>query len=266
MVTKQDVIKGLREVGLSSGDHVMVHSSLKSFGYVEGGPDCIIEAILEIVGIKGTLLVPTNTFNGYVTDFLEKTKEIDLSVAPSLLGIITETVRKRANALRSCHPTHPVAAIGALAEELLGEHHKSDSPAGVLSPYGKLAKLSNGKILLLGVNNSCNTTFHTAEEYYAPYIFSGKTYIVRTKGVDGKVIDVKVKGYCTGVKRNFTAADSYLVKAGFMNTTVIGNAKVTLLNSKGVIDTLKGLLSQNPYFLVHESSLEKVKNNIRSDL
>ena len=223
------------------------------------GADSVVGAVLETVGYKGTLLAPTNIFNGYVTDFLRKVTEVDLNTLPSKLGAVSEAVRKFNGSVRSCHPTHPVAAIGALADDLLGEHHMGDSAAGALSPYGKLALLSNGKILMAGVTNGSNTTFHTAEEYYAPYIFNGEVFSVRTIDNGGKACHVRVKGYCTGIRRNFTAADPYLIEAGCMRSTIIGNAKVILLNSMGVIETLKCLLEKNSMFLVHDNSFEKYK-------
>jgi len=52
----QEIVEGLRRLGLGSGDHVLVHSSLSSFGAkVEGGADALIDTILGIVGAEGTL-------------------------------------------------------------------------------------------------------------------------------------------------------------------------------------------------------------------
>ena len=59
MVTKADIITGLRNLGLKAGDRVVVHSSLKAFGHVEGGPDTIIDALEEIVTEEGTIVMPT---------------------------------------------------------------------------------------------------------------------------------------------------------------------------------------------------------------
>ena len=64
-VTKEEVKKGLNRVGLKEEDVVLVHSSLSSFGYVEGGPDTIIDALLETVGKKGTVVMPTFTWDSF---------------------------------------------------------------------------------------------------------------------------------------------------------------------------------------------------------
>jgi aminoglycoside 3-N-acetyltransferase len=250
MLTGNEIKKGLLGLGLKSGDSVMVHSSLKSLGYVDGAADAVVDAILDILGPDGTLLVPTSVFDGSVTVFLRQTAEVDLRTAPSLLGKITETVRLRTGSARSIHPSHPVAAIGRNASELLSEHHLGDSPAGKKSPYGKLARMENGRVLLIGVSNNNNTMLHTAEEYYTPYIFSGEEFNVNVISTDNKIYRTKVKGYCVGVKRKFTAIDPFLLEAGYMRKTKIGNAEVTLIDAPGLLKVAEEKLKENPNMLL----------------
>ncbi len=52
----------LREVGLEKGDAVMVHTSLKRMGYVCGGAQTVIEALMEVVGKDGTIMMPTQSW------------------------------------------------------------------------------------------------------------------------------------------------------------------------------------------------------------
>lgn len=63
VVTKEGLKRGLRELGLKEGDIVGVHSSLSSFGYVDGGADTVIDALLEVVGEEGTIVMPTHSSN-----------------------------------------------------------------------------------------------------------------------------------------------------------------------------------------------------------
>ena len=150
LVTREDIVAGLREIGLQPGDLVQVHSSLSAFGYVEGGADAVADALIETLGPDGTLMVPT--FNhGSVEIF-------DVATSPSSNGKITEVVRLRPEAHRSIHPTHPYAAIGPLAEWLTGEH----LDIGTFDwecPLGKLTQ-RDGLILLLGVGMNSNTIAH----------------------------------------------------------------------------------------------------------
>ena len=59
IVTKKDIIDGLRRLGIAPGDCLLVHGSLESFGRVEGGANAVIDALLDAVGTGGTVMAPT---------------------------------------------------------------------------------------------------------------------------------------------------------------------------------------------------------------
>src|SRR6478672_9626519 len=107
-VTRADLVEGLRALGLRLGALVQVHSSLSRLGFVEGGAETVVDALLEAVGLAGTVMVPT--FNHGKADIY------DPRTTPSISGAVTEALRKRPGAHRSIHPTHPYAAIGPDAE------------------------------------------------------------------------------------------------------------------------------------------------------
>lgn len=50
LILKQDIKKALEQAGVKSGQAIMVHTSLGSMGYVCGGAQTVIEALIEIVG------------------------------------------------------------------------------------------------------------------------------------------------------------------------------------------------------------------------
>ncbi len=64
-----DLIQGFERLGLSAGDNVVVHSSLSSFGKVDGGADTVIDALEAVITDAGTLVMPT--FSGQVVYVLE---------------------------------------------------------------------------------------------------------------------------------------------------------------------------------------------------
>ena len=77
-VTKEDIVAGLKELGLKKGDYIGVHSSLGAFGYVEGGADAVVDALLVTVGAEGNVVVPAYSNN---IESLERTQEdIELGV------------------------------------------------------------------------------------------------------------------------------------------------------------------------------------------
>ncbi|MCZ6678816.1 MAG: AAC(3) family N-acetyltransferase [Candidatus Poribacteria bacterium] len=154
-VATQDIIEGLRKMGLRAGDGVMVHSSLSSMGYVEGGPDTVVEAFLSVLGPEGTLMVPTFTHSG--------TEYFDPLSSPSKNGAITEAVRRHSRAIRSLHPTHAVTVIGPEATNLVCDDLQR-GPLGVDCALDRLAQ-RGGWILLLGVDHQTNSTIHLGEAY-----------------------------------------------------------------------------------------------------
>ena len=62
VILKEEIVQKLREVGLAPGDAVMVHTSLKRMGYVCGGAQTVIEALMEVVGKDGTIMMPTQSW------------------------------------------------------------------------------------------------------------------------------------------------------------------------------------------------------------
>src|SRR5262249_26453978 len=152
-VTRDDLVAGLRALEIGEGMVLQVHSSLSQLGFVEGGAEKVVDALLEVVGPEGTVMVPT--FNHGAADVF------DVRTTPSRNGAVTEALRRRPEAYRSIHPTHPYAAIGKHAAALVAGHPEAGT-FGRRSPLGKLADLG-GSILLLGVGMNRNTAAHIGE-------------------------------------------------------------------------------------------------------
>lgn len=251
VVSKNDIVSGLRELGLREGDVVLVHSSLSSFGYVEGGADTVIDALLEVVGESGTVVVPTLTGSDRLS--VENPPVFSPSSTPCWTGLIPETFRRRKGALRSRHPTHSVAAIGARAENLTRGHEYCETPCGVGSPYFKLAEL-DGYILFLGVGLSCNTTMHTVEELAnVPYHLQPDPVDAKIVNDDGTVEVIKTKIHLYGYERDFEKIEPILLSKGMMKIGRIGKAEVRLVKSRPMIELALELLKSGPDFLLKKN-------------
>ena len=125
-VTRHDLAADLRRLGLGSGDIVLVHSSLSRLGNVEGGADAVIRALLDVVAPDGTVLFPTLT--GSERDGPDNPPVIDVRATPCWTGLIPDSARRWQGALRSLHPTHSVAALGAEAGHYTAGHEESATP------------------------------------------------------------------------------------------------------------------------------------------
>ena len=176
MVTKSDITNTLNQLCVKNGDVLLFHSSLKSFGIVDGGADTVIDAVLDTVLPNGTAVVPTLVQK----NFKDAYKTWNKHTSPSDVGFITETFRLRKNALRSDQETHSVSAIGKHAEEITSTH-KSSFPRhhaygeyafSTGSPWQKIYEL-NGKVLFMGVDDlKVNTFRHFVEALYTERIIS----------------------------------------------------------------------------------------------
>jgi aminoglycoside 3-N-acetyltransferase len=169
----------LARLGVGEGDVVLVHSSLRSLGFVIGGAVSVVRALLQTVGPRGTVVVPAfSSDNGDPSRWALTRKSpvpspwwptirkhlpaFDPAVTPSVaIGAIAEAVRTWPGAVRSLHPQTSFVALGARAGELMAEHHP-DCHLGPHSPLAALAR-AEAKVLLLGVPFTVCTTFHLAE-------------------------------------------------------------------------------------------------------
>ena len=223
MVTRNHIQTGLRTLGLRQGDAVVVHSSLSSFGRVEGGAKTVVEAVLTVIGEAGTLVVPT---------FTVQVDCFDPAESPSLVGAISETVRLRPGAVRSSHPTHSVTAIGPLADALT-DNTEDYPPFGRGSAFFRLLQV-NGRILLLGTDHTTNSMIHVAEEL-ASVAYLDRQRQVRIKDNKGNIKWKWVRK--PGCSKGFIELEDALNQKGAVSEITIGDCRAKLMTARAVVDT-----------------------------
>ncbi|OHB49270.1 MAG: hypothetical protein A2Y10_03270 [Planctomycetes bacterium GWF2_41_51] len=233
IITHKHISDRLETLGITPGDTVIVHTALSSFGAASCCPDTIIDALLQTVGHKGTLVMPT--FGSSEAVFNNKKSGTNL-------GIVPQTFWKRNGVLRSRHPLASVAAIGPNAKTLIEGHENAPTAHAEETPYYRLAQL-NGKILLLGVDQDRNTFLHTIEELArAPYL----------KPISGKFIDNKGKTrtgtwrYFPGPHRDFIGLGESLRKNGLVKEICIGNCRAKLMEAVPLLNFLLPKFQNNP--------------------
>ncbi len=176
MLTKSQLVDGLRLLGVNEGSVIEVHSSLSSFGYIPGGAQTVVDALITAVGYDGTIVMPAQT-----SDNSEPSRWQHPPIDPSLnqqlrqehpafdprsstfshMGAIANNLRLRPGTMISNHPNSAFMAYGKHAKWITQSHplHFSFSMA---SPLGKLLDL-RADILLLGVGYDNCTALHLAE-------------------------------------------------------------------------------------------------------
>ncbi len=139
-ISRETLVAGLDTLPIAPGAVVLVHSSLKSIGFVEGGAQTVVDALVASIVDKrgGTLLLPTFSIDGTMHQTLASGRAFDARSTPSNLGAIPETFRRQAATRRSLHPSHSFGAIGSQAEDLVGGHHTAGTNFGRGTPMGLL--------------------------------------------------------------------------------------------------------------------------------
>lgn len=191
--SKEQLKQDLHALGISAGDTVLMHSSYRSLGGVEGGAEGFFSAFLELLGPEGTLILPALSYESVT----RQQPEFHLKSTPSCVGYLPEFFRTQVpGVIRSMHPTHSCCLLGRQAAALAADHELDDTPVGPHSPFAKLPE-TGGKILMLGCSLDHNTSMHGVEETAEPpYLFD------RTQRVDYVLYDGDGRKLCQHALRH----------------------------------------------------------------
>ncbi len=236
-------------LGIKDGDHIALGMSFGSVGDVSGGPKSFVEALLDVVGPSGTIMIPTFT-RIYPLSLVRyrKVPVFKKEETPSYTGIIAQHIRNDVRAIRSNHPTNSFAAIGGKADYLLRDHdHHSPS----YSPYSKLADI-NGKVLIIGLNYQFIGIRHEAQ-FKAGLLSrippnTGALFFDESDNI--RVFVRRDKGGCTKRLPDMT---NNLREAGIITEGSVGKAKSVIIPAKESLAIMTNLLEHNPEHYLCES-------------
>jgi len=257
IVTAGDIERAFREVGVGPSDTVLIHSSMKSFGQVEGGPLAVIAAAKAVVRDSGTVVFPTLVQQ----DFANAYRNWDIEKSPSDVGLITETFRLQPGSIRSDQATHSVAAWGSQAVELTKEHSAYGPRMGVFgdycfsysSPWQKMY-LAEARIVFIGIDTVYNTFKHFVEyslvEHYCNSIDDPR----RKCEAMSKVARHNVAGVWPF--HDATRTQALLDEHGCVKYTRCGNSLLTSIKANEYVDHILTAFKEAPSEWFDEPFLE----------
>jgi|TARA_B100000315_G_scaffold1158_1_gene1061 aminoglycoside 3-N-acetyltransferase len=233
----------LKDLGVQRGDNLLLHSSFNTISSLVDTPKEAVDDIFDIIGARGTLLVPAVNFDAFKQGLFDS----ENTAVHSNLGAINECVRNISGAVRSINPFDSMCGVGPLAEEICGGYN--EQCYGEESPWKK-ALNHNFKLLMIGVDFYYASIVHAVEvDAKVPYRkwMDFRNNILH-KGVKS---DFTVRLYAAelGMKRNYNKIMDEFLNSGDM----LRKSKYTkayLIDLEYMYNHFLAKIKDNPYIFV----------------
>ncbi len=241
MVTKKEFKDALIKLGIKKGMTLEVHSSLSSFGRLEGGAETVIDTLKEIVTSEGSIFMPALRLSKEIP-LTEEDKKLGLTVKIKILppeaertamGIIADTFKRMPGTF--CGPDF-ISTAG------WGKHGEEAVKGGL-----DYAIHNGGKALLLGVDIYKLTAMHYVEGYTPDDIKSAFASSEKVNKIYQPNEWFTECGH-PPVKAWYTIQKMAYEK-GLIKETMIGNCKTMFFNIWDVVSIYENELKNNPYKL-----------------
>lgn len=246
MLSQQELVTELAaNCNVQAGDILIVHSSMKSLGPVEGGPQTVIAALQQAVGPQGTLLMP-------LFSHIAEDRVFRMASTPSRTGLITEIFRTTPGVLRSRNPTHSVGAWGKRAEEFVADHEKT-SALGAGSPFHKAAQ-AGADVLMIGTTLTTTSLVHVAEAiarvpYLGKWGYTGWDWTLTLIDFDGTEMVFPPKD-APAHSSEFVKVQDELERRGHLLHCRLGESQSLKFSGTEALDIAVELLKADPTALL----------------
>lgn len=244
VIQREEIVDGLRALGLSSGMAVEIHSALSAIGWVEGGAETVIEALMEVVGPTGALIMSAYPVSPAIPLTEEEiargiTWKVRILEDPNErtgLGLIVDTFRKRTDVILG-KGLHRVCAWGRDAARYAG------------SGYRRLVEM-DGWTLLIGVDVDRVSSLHLGDEDPGLPEAIRKRFVPPDDLLRDYPPDRWDIGFGSTPEDAWSKVWAEADRQGLIRKGKIGQADSALFRTRGLLGIYQDWLRKDPYGLV----------------
>ena len=240
-ITKAEIDSGLIKLGVKTGMMLEVHCALSSLGDVSGGAMTVINALQNVVGTDGAIVMPSFKLSPALL-LSEKDVKLGLTLKIKLLkeeseksgmGIVSDTFRKMPDV---------ITGEGIFRVSTWGKDAKKHAEAG----FQHLID-NNGYALLIGVDIYSMSSMQYVEDAL-PTEIKNKFVPSREAREMYPASEWFIESWNPTVKPWYSIQQKASEK-GYIRERIIGNAKCMLVQVKRTVELYEEALRNNPYEL-----------------
>ncbi|MBQ7378062.1 MAG: AAC(3) family N-acetyltransferase [Clostridia bacterium] len=247
--TKSELLSQLEALRLPRDRVVLMHSSLRLVGQIEGGAKTLLDALIEYFTAQGGLFcVPTHTWaNLWATD---KEFVLDVNDPHTCLGAFSDFAAADGRGIRTENPTHSMVVFGDRAKTEAFAANEIDVSSGTApeSCYGKLYEMG-GYVLLVGVSHARNTYLHAVDEMLnVPNRITEQTREVKIKRESGEIVTRHIHSHhCSftpDISARFPQFETAFCYYGAITDGHLGNAPVQACDARIMKQVMEVIFSR----------------------
>ena len=246
LYTKAELISQLARLNVPQNRVVLVHSSLRLIGKVEGGAQTVLDALIEYFTADGGLLcIPTHTWRNFGKEIT-----LDMGDSKTCLGAFSDFAAADGRGIRSENPTHSMVVFGdrKRALEFIADETEVVSGTAPNSCYGKLYAWG-GYVLLVGVAHNRNTYLHCVDEILDVPNRLSEPRDVTVKRITGEIVTRKLRthktDYTCDISMRFPKFETAFRYHGAITDGFFGNAPVQACDAVIMKETMELIQKNN---------------------